>query len=297
MIYFSRKPDDVFSTILHESFDMAAKVLRKASEEEYRGVMPNVASWCTAKRVVREIAWLQGISTSDVAYRIGVHHWAIVHDSLALFCALHQALLDEAPVGSPLRPIGAYELGVIDFELMVDSFFWNLDCREIGVTPPVDARRAERVEGQRWVDMPNALFRPGSTRYPDPDTPSDTRTRRDGPVVSIPLDDEIAVGLKDQRQRFIEKFGREPGENDPIFFDPESPTLKPIDTEKVQRDMVNAMRKAGIAPDRIYAFEKTGMLPLEGNLDVWSKKDLDEWQAAIEEFRRLHRRRGRSKRS
>ncbi len=44
------------------------------------------------------------------------------------------------------------------------------------------------------------------------------------------LPPELAEQMEDQLQRFIEKFGREPGPNGPIFFDPdfdEPTTLDP----------------------------------------------------------------------
>jgi hypothetical protein len=38
---------------------------------------------------------------------------------------------------------------------------------------------------------------------------------------TIKLPPHVVDALKLQRARFIEKFGREPGPGDPIFFDPE----------------------------------------------------------------------------
>jgi len=37
---------------------------------------------------------------------------------------------------------------------------------------------------------------------------------------TIKITPEIAAILERQRTMFIEKFGREPGPNDPLFFDP-----------------------------------------------------------------------------
>src|SRR6266478_3365565 len=83
--------------------------------------------------------------------------------------------------------------------------------------------------------------------------------------------------LKEQREKFVAKFGREPGPNDPIFFD-----MPP--TEHIEHQTVEAMKKAGIDPAIIYAFEKTGRLVTEDNQHLLSDVDLDEWQAAIEEY-------------
>ena len=40
------------------------------------------------------------------------------------------------------------------------------------------------------------------------------------PVEGIPLPPDIVEGLNEQFRRFEEKFGRPPGQDDPIFFDP-----------------------------------------------------------------------------
>ena len=43
--------------------------------------------------------------------------------------------------------------------------------------------------------------------------------------------------------------------------------------------------EAGIAPERVYAVRQTGMMVTEANMDHCSKKELAEWNAAIEEYR------------
>jgi hypothetical protein len=105
----------------------------------------------------------------------------------------------------------------------------------------------------------------------------------DGTVVkSVPLSPEMLDLLEAQRQRFIKKHGREPGPNDPVFFDMPHP-------EQVEHLTVQAMKQAGIAPAIIYAYEKTGRLVTEANQDLLSEADLAEWGAAIEEYEKKRR--------
>jgi hypothetical protein len=98
---------------------------------------------------------------------------------------------------------------------------------------------------------------------------------------SVPLSEEMAEALEEQRQEFIRRFGREPGPDDRIFFD--APPL-----EHVEHHMVEGMKRAGINPAFIYAFEKTGLIVTEDNQDLISDKDLAEWTAAIEEYEAKH---------
>jgi hypothetical protein len=98
---------------------------------------------------------------------------------------------------------------------------------------------------------------------------------------SIPISQEMADLLDEQRQNFREKFGREPGPNDPIFFDiPHS--------EHLEHMMVEAMKEAGLDPAIIYAYEKTGRLVTEDNQHLLSEADLDGWAAAIAEYEARH---------
>jgi hypothetical protein len=100
---------------------------------------------------------------------------------------------------------------------------------------------------------------------------------------SIPLNQEMLDILEEQRRRFIERYGREPGPNDPVFFDMPHP-------EQVEHLTVQAMKDAGLDPAIIYAYEKTGRLVTEVNQQLLSEADLAEWDAAIEEYEAKHRR-------
>lgn len=94
---------------------------------------------------------------------------------------------------------------------------------------------------------------------------------------SVPITDEMRKVLEEQRQKFIEKFGREPGPTDEVFFDMPHP-------EHIEHKTVEAMKEAGLDPALIYAYEKTGRLVTEDNQHLLSHADLDEWEAAIEEY-------------
>jgi hypothetical protein len=51
------------------------------------------------------------------------------------------------------------------------------------------------------------------------------------------------------------------------------------------------MKAAGIDPGKIHAYRRTGMLVTSENVDQWSAEDLDEWQAALDEYQSLSLRR------
>jgi hypothetical protein len=94
---------------------------------------------------------------------------------------------------------------------------------------------------------------------------------------TVPIAPELRELLLLQLERFRERFGRDPEPDEPIFFD--QPPLEHSEFHAVQD-----MRRAGVAPELVYAFEKTGLLVTETNQDLIPEKDLEEWDAAIEEY-------------
>lgn len=97
---------------------------------------------------------------------------------------------------------------------------------------------------------------------------------------SIPMSDELTDFIEKQKWKFQKQQGRNFGPNDKMFFD--APPL-----EHIEHFMVEAMKKAGLDPALIYAFEKTGLLVTEENQDLLPERDLAEWSAAIEEYEAL----------
>ena len=104
----------------------------------------------------------------------------------------------------------------------------------------------------------------------------------DGSIArSTPMSDELGQVFQNLRQAFIDKHGREPGPDDPVFPDMPHP-------EHLEHMMVEGMKQAGVDPAMIYAFEKTGRLVSEENQNLIPDADLAEWNAAVEEYYRKH---------
>ena len=51
---------------------------------------------------------------------------------------------------------------------------------------------------------------------------------------TVAMTPELRELMELQRQRFIAKFGREPAPDDPIFFDPDADTPKPIEFDEAE---------------------------------------------------------------
>jgi hypothetical protein len=55
-------------------------------------------------------------------------------------------------------------------------------------------------------------------------------------------------------------------------------------SKKIQQDVIAAMRVAGIPPQFIYAYERTGFLLLEEGYKHLSPEDKSDYDAAIDEY-------------
>ena len=95
------------------------------------------------------------------------------------------------------------------------------------------------------------------------------RRRRHGTVT---MSEEMYLGLAGQLEA----------------FQPNADVPKVISEEVIHRELTSAAVNAGIDPGIIYAMDKTGMVLVAGKEDHWSKQDLSEWEAAIEEYDSLN---------
>jgi hypothetical protein len=69
----------------------------------------------------------------------------------------------------------------------------------------------------------------------------------------IKIDPEVSAILEMQRQAFVEKFGREPGPNDPVFFDPDADTpsrLTEKQLDEVDAELVRVLTASGVPKER-----------------------------------------------
>ena len=65
------------------------------------------------------------------------------------------------------------------------------------------------------------------------------------------LSREAHASLKKQHEAFKEKFGREPGSDDPLFFDPDYDVPTPLTESKLRKELSEAARKAGLDINRV----------------------------------------------
>jgi hypothetical protein len=104
--------------------------------------------------------------------------------------------------------------------------------------------------------------------------------KREAEVQPSRMSPQMRDVLDALRTAFIAKFGRQPGPADPVIFDSEKDVPTPVSKEA---DVLRAMQKAGLPPEFVYAYKKTGLLGVAGD-----KTQLRSWNNAVDEYRAIH---------
>jgi hypothetical protein len=53
------------------------------------------------------------------------YHWLLLYDGLRVYCEFHNVYAPEARTQT--LPVGLYQIGPIDFDAVVDQYFWDTD--------------------------------------------------------------------------------------------------------------------------------------------------------------------------
>jgi hypothetical protein len=109
---------------------------------------------------------------------------------------------------------------------------------------------------------------------------------RDSKVVRV--DPDQAAALEAQVRRFEEKFGRPPGPDDPLLFDPDADEPQPVSLTGMETETVAMLEAAGICPAWIYAYQNTGGLLPRPDGSFASERDQAEWDEVISRYVRVH---------
>lgn len=96
-----------------------------------------------------------------------------------------------------------------------------------------------------------------------------------------PMTEEVQKAIKESKREFKRIFRREPRDTDPVFPLVYTETLEDFDDR-----LIDLMEEAGIDPVLQYATQKTGRIVTRDNAKFLSDAELEEWNAAIDEYYR-----------
>ena len=105
-------------------------------------------------------------------------------------------------------------------------------------------------------------------------------------VRSVPIPPLLIRQLKQQQKEFKDYFGRKPGKGDRVFFK----QFDESSEDHYWETTIETALSVGVRPATVYAMKKTGLFPVEGELDRFTQLELDEFEVAAEEYKALKKR-------
>lgn len=137
MLIFQEEPDSIFRAILHEALEYVRDVHlicyregyrptrneRHELDETYRDLFPELVPYFSRRRLIAVIERLLRASRDEQQwYRLTDYHWLVLYWCLQMYCDLHND--DATGTGDT---VGPYEIERIDFDAIVDQFFFDTD--------------------------------------------------------------------------------------------------------------------------------------------------------------------------
>ncbi len=162
MLRFAQRPDSVFLAILREALEDLHETLTDLEAEDWPAQYPTAAR-CFGSALARTtLGQLLTASRADQLYQPTDYHWLLLYDCLRVYCDIHNDDAQEAPTQT--LPVGPYQIGPIDFDALVDLYFWDTDFLLEGHT-----LAGLGPDGRMSVDVADEVFGISQGLPPHPD--------------------------------------------------------------------------------------------------------------------------------
>jgi hypothetical protein len=125
MLRFAQRPDAIFLGILHDSLEDLQEILTDADEGFWPAQYPTAARCFSPDLARATLDQLLTASQAKQLYQLTDYHWLLLYDCLRVYCEIHNDYAQEVP--SKTLPLGPYQIGRIDFDAVVDQYFWDTD--------------------------------------------------------------------------------------------------------------------------------------------------------------------------
>ena len=217
MIIFQDEPDPIFLAIVDDALAHVREVHLvcyregyrptraewRELEESYRDLFPELVRLFTLREFVRVIERLRLASNDERRrYELTDYHWLVLYACLQLYCDLHND-------GATGDQVGRYEIEHIDFEALVERFFFDTDfLMGVALLSAEEAAPGQlRVTRQAWriaaglrpeaKDLRLTVVAGSGESEGDPE--SVRRIPASGYVGSYPLHERTEGGDEDER--------------------------------------------------------------------------------------------------
>jgi hypothetical protein len=125
MLRFAQPPDAVFLAILHDALEDLQETLADLAAEDWPAQYPTAARCFSPDLARTTLTQLRTASRASELYQPTDYHWLLLYDGLRVYCAIHNDYARET--STTTLPVGPYQIGPIDFDAVVDQYFWDTD--------------------------------------------------------------------------------------------------------------------------------------------------------------------------
>ncbi len=129
MLYFRTKPDPVFMVLVDQAFQWELGQFRRISAgndlETWFVEYPSLERIFTPYSAMVTLEDLLRAHTQAAVYRPTDFHWLAIYECLKNYCLWHNDRLSESE--EPFLWIQAYRFGYLEFDSIVERYFWDQD--------------------------------------------------------------------------------------------------------------------------------------------------------------------------
>jgi hypothetical protein len=134
MLRFETNPDDVFTAILETAIEYAIdqiKVLLGTNQlDDYARILVFSQKIYPPKLALVTLEKLLECHKKPELYNLNDYHYLLIYDALYLFSSIHNNGVKDSKTKKDRREasvIGPYRIEEIDFDAIVDLYFWDTD--------------------------------------------------------------------------------------------------------------------------------------------------------------------------
>jgi len=185
MLRFAQRPDPIFLAILHEALEDLQEMLTDLEAEDWPAQYPSAARCFSPNLARTTVGQLLTTSRAEQVYQLTDYHWLLLYDCLRVYCEIHNDYAPETPTQT--LPVGPYRIGPIDFDALVDGYFWDTDFL---LEDPTLAGLGP--DGRKTMGVSDEVFGIAQGLPPHPDELK--LTRWEGPGWEEPGEEGEAIG-------------------------------------------------------------------------------------------------------
>lgn len=139
MLRFQQTPDKIFMEILMWSMDFSIDSIRDAidnnetidaAREDIAGILPEAMRVFSPEAAFNTLTDFRDKLQRPELFYLNDYHYLLLYDALDLFSTIHNDMVascDTEADKKDIATIGEYYIEVVDFELMVELFFYDTD--------------------------------------------------------------------------------------------------------------------------------------------------------------------------